>query len=67
MGFYVVQFLTEVGSLPRIITPTQLSVVPNNARARGGGQMLQASFLIETYVLPDRPAAPAQQGARAGA
>lgn len=62
----VVRFLTEVGSLPRIITPTELSVVPNNTPSRDGGEMLQASFLIETYVLPDRPAT-AQQGANTGA
>jgi type IV pilus assembly protein PilO len=48
------RFLTEVGSLPRIITATQLRVVPNTVRpARDDGPLLEAAFRIETYVLPD--------------
>lgn len=47
------RFLTEVGSLPRIITATDLRVAPNAIREATEGPMLQASFRIETYVLPD--------------
>ena len=51
------RFLTEIGSLPRIITPTDLSLTPHGRTAENG--RLQASFIIETYVLPD-PAAPSE-------
>ncbi|HUG41469.1 MAG TPA: type 4a pilus biogenesis protein PilO [Longimicrobiales bacterium] len=58
----VARFLTEVGSLPRIITPTGLTIAPHTTRSREGGQMLNASFELVTYVLPEpRPAGP--QGA----
>lgn len=41
-------FLSEVGSLPRIVTPIDLVL-----RRRGGtGTQLEASFRIETYILP---------------
>lgn len=43
----IARFLTEVGSLPRIVTPIDL-----NLRARQEGSDLEASFRIETYVLP---------------
>jgi type IV pilus assembly protein PilO len=49
-------FLSEVGSLPRIITPTDLRVMPHRNRGREGSETLEASFRIETYVIPDRPA-----------
>lgn len=62
------RLLSEIGSLPRIITPIELSIVPNNVRDPGNDQMLEASFLIETYVLPDASQrAGANQGANAGA
>jgi type IV pilus assembly protein PilO len=59
------RFLAEVGSLPRIITATDLTVSPNNVRAGTLGPMLEASFRIETYVLPDpvRPGDTAPSGA----
>jgi type IV pilus assembly protein PilO len=42
------EFLSEVGSLPRIITPIDLTL-----RRRGEqGSELEAGFRIETYVLP---------------
>lgn len=44
------RFLSEIGSLNRIITPINLRVSPNNVQ---GSDELEASFLIETYVLPD--------------
>ena len=50
----IAQFLTQIGSLDRIITPINLSVIPNNIRQ--GEQVLEASFLIETYVLPENQA-----------
>ena len=59
----IARFLSEIGSLPRIITPRELSVVPSNARTRDSGQALEASFVIETYVLPDARPAPTTQGA----
>ena len=61
----IARFLSEIGSLPRIITPSELTLVPNTARNRGGGQMLEASFMMETYVLPESRPAPAQAAAGA--
>ena len=55
----IARFLTEIGSLNRIITPIDLSIAPSDARQEE--QVLEASFQIETYVLPDQP-----QGAAAG-
>ena len=57
----VAQFLSEVGSLPRIVTPIDLTL-----RRRGEaseGSELEAGFRIETYVLPqpgDSLVAPAE-------
>jgi type IV pilus assembly protein PilO len=59
------EFLTRVGSLPRIVTPTDLSLTPreepaapnappSGARAR---TLLEARFSIETYVIPSTPVA----------
>jgi type IV pilus assembly protein PilO len=48
-------FLTRVGSLPRIITPTDLRLTPQSGREEGEGRddaRLEARFSIETYVLP---------------
>ena len=42
-------FLSEVGSLPRIVTPIDLVL---RRRRDGGGTELEASFRIETYILP---------------
>lgn len=69
LGTYhnIARFLTQVGSLPRIITPNELSVFPNTIRESGTGQMLEASFLVETYVLRDQPTPAGPQGAGAGA
>jgi type IV pilus assembly protein PilO len=62
------RFLTEVGSLPRIITPTELRMVTNTVRpGRDDGPLLEASFRIETYVLPDAAQRAAAGQATAGA
>lgn len=54
------QFLSAVGSLNRIITPINLSITTNNIRQ--DEQTLEASFVIETYVLPDPAQAPVNPG-----
>lgn len=45
-------FLTRVGSLPRIITPTDLILTVREEVSRTGNPQLEARFAIETYVLP---------------
>jgi Tfp pilus assembly protein PilO len=59
----IARFLTEVGSLPRIITPTEFRMITNNTRTDRDGLTLEASFRIETYVLPDSGQRAAQTGA----
>ena len=57
----VAQFLSEVGSLPRIVTPIDLTL----RRREDTASELEASFRIETYVLPqpgDTLGAPAGGG-----
>lgn len=44
-------FLSEIGSLPRIITPIDLEVTAQRGNAAKPDDV-QASFRIETYVLP---------------
>ncbi len=46
------EFLTRVGSLPRIVTPVNLNVTLQEEETRGGTPRLEAKFAIETYVLP---------------
>lgn len=57
------RFLAQAGSLPRIITPIEVSVsAPDRAQLdRPGGARLQADFRIRTYIIPPdtlRPAGP---------
>ena len=53
------QFLSEVGSLPRIVTPIDLTL-----RRRGeSGSDLEAGFRIETYILPQPGEAAPAEGA----
>ncbi len=61
------RFLSAIGSLPRIITPIELRMQPYTLRQ--GGQQLEASFLIETYVLPEgqQPGTSATNAGGAGA
>ena len=63
----IARFLTEIGSLNRIITPIDLTITPSGGRQEE--QVLEASFQIETYVLPDQPQAGAAggQGGNTGA
>jgi Tfp pilus assembly protein PilO len=62
----VARFLTEVASLSRIVTPTQVevSVFGQPQQYRELQSPVQAVFRIETYVLPEPGAnpAPAQIG-----
>lgn len=44
------RFLSEVGSLPRIVTPIDLTL--RRRERDGSSSELEASFRIETYVLP---------------
>jgi Tfp pilus assembly protein PilO len=47
-------FLSEVGSLPRIITPTELRLSRDPQDTdRQGNPLVDAGFRIVTYVLPD--------------
>lgn len=45
-------FLTQVGSLPRIVTPIDLNVTVQSDGTGDGEPRLEAKFSIETYVLP---------------
>lgn len=45
------KFLTQIASLPRIITPQGLTLTPQETAA-GREQRLEARFSVETYVLP---------------
>ena len=55
------EFLTRVASLPRIVTPTNLTLAPVDANPAaapprpGAPTELQASFSVETYVIPSTP------------
>lgn len=60
------EFLTRVASLPRIVTPTNLTVIPREEPAPPSGTrpagpvQLEARFSIETYVIPSTPMADAR-------
>lgn len=45
-------FLGRIGSLPRIITPIDLNLTVRQEETPSGSPQLEASFSIETYVLP---------------
>jgi type IV pilus assembly protein PilO len=59
------EFLSRVASLPRIVTPTNLTLAPRQGPAAGrqagdapaadGPVPLEARFSIETYVIPSTP------------
>jgi type IV pilus assembly protein PilO len=48
-------FLSDVGLLPRIVTPTDLKLAraTGDATDRAGDPVLEANFRIVTYVIPD--------------
>lgn len=50
----VAAFLTEIGSLPRIITPTNLRMIVAGEPEEDAPPELEARFSIETYVLPSQ-------------
>lgn len=54
LGSYhqIAEFLSLVGSLPRIITPTDVNITVQEGTLRDGNPRLEARFAIETYVLP---------------
>lgn len=54
LGSYhqIANFLTRVGSLPRIVSPMDLHLTLLEAETRSGDPQLEAKFSIETYVLP---------------
>lgn len=59
------RFLTEIASLPRIVTPVELDLVPWEQEAVYPDMIapVLATFRIETYVLPEtQPAPPAPGG-----
>jgi type IV pilus assembly protein PilO len=55
------EFLTRVASLPRIVTPTNLTVAPATQASDapparpGAPAALEARFSVETYVIPSTP------------
>lgn len=56
------EFLARVGSLPRIITPINLSIQPTGDVNADGIPRLNAEFAIETYVLPAPGQAAQEEG-----
>ena len=58
-------FLTEVGLLPRIVTPTDVKITKavGDETDRSGNPMLEANFRIVTYVIPDPAPASADSAA----
>ena len=64
------RFLAQVGSLPRIVTPSDLRLirVPNpTSPNRQGAERLRADFKIQTYVIPPPPDTTRRPPAPAGA
>lgn len=55
LGSYheLADFVTRTASLPRIVTPTNLSLSTRPETTRNGDQRLEARFSIETYVVAD--------------
>jgi Tfp pilus assembly protein PilO len=56
----VARFLTNVGSLSRIVTPVEVDIQVYDQADRYPEMVtpVVVTFRIETYVLPDQPAAP---------
>jgi len=47
------RFLSEVGSLPRIVTPTEFRLLVTGFEDKQGMPLLDANFRIITYIVPD--------------
>jgi len=65
----IAAFLTEIGSLPRIVTPIELKLSkPAGPLAldRQGRPLIDANFRIVTYVIPDNAVLPVESGAANG-
>ncbi len=58
----VAAFLTSIASLPRIVTPVQVDVaIFNQPQSRPGMEFpVQATFRIETYILPEQSTLPTE-------
>ena len=52
------EYLSEIGALPRIVKPDEVTLAVESDPNDGTPPLLRASFTIETFVMPD-PAAPA--------
>lgn len=62
----VASFLSEIGSLERIVTPTDVKLTKPQGPAatnRRGEPQVDANFRIVTYVIPDPVVVPADSGA----
>jgi Tfp pilus assembly protein PilO len=53
------RFLSEVGSLPRIVTPTEFRAIATGFTDKQGMPLLNANFRIITYIVPEPGAVPA--------
>lgn len=53
------RFLSEVGSLPRIVTPTEFRAIATGFTDKQGAPLLNANFRIITYIVPEPVAVPA--------
>lgn len=53
------RFLSEIGSLPRIITPSEFRMIATGFKDKQGSPLLNANFRIITYIVPEPGLAPA--------
>jgi len=55
-GYHAVgEFLTNVGSLTRIVSPVNVSIAPAAQRVKGAPAGLDARFVVQTYVSKTAP------------
>lgn len=62
IGLYhdIAKYLTGIASLPRIVTPVDLTIKPKlSVLSRDGTPKLAADFRIVTYIIPEQAAPPA--------
>ena len=60
------RFLSEVGSLPRVITPAEFRMMATGFKDRQGSPLLNANFRIITYIVPELNAVPADSAVQNG-